>query len=126
VTLQDYSEPMLAEARRRLAPYAARVGYVQADLFDPAWTDAVGDPFDLAVSAIAIHNLREVAAIAAVYRGIARVLKPSGRFLDYDLFFDRIGGIAGHIRLLQEAGFARVDCIWQDPPRATLVAHTAG
>jgi len=126
VTLQDYSEPMLAEARRRLAAAADRVAYVHADLFDPAWTERVGGPFDLAVSGIAIHNLREVAAIAATYRGIARVLKPGGLFLDYDLFFDHIGGIAHHTKLLQEAGFARVECVWQDPPRATLAAYTSG
>jgi len=36
VTLQDYSQPMLAEAQRRLAPHAARLTYVTADLTDPA------------------------------------------------------------------------------------------
>src|ERR1043165_3762932 len=37
VTLQDYSQPMLAEARRRLVPHAARLSYVTADLTDPSW-----------------------------------------------------------------------------------------
>ena len=64
VTLQDYSQPMIEEARRRLASHAARVGYVQCDLRDPSWTERVGGPFDLAVSAIAIHNLGELAAMA--------------------------------------------------------------
>ncbi|HEX6441041.1 MAG TPA: class I SAM-dependent methyltransferase [Stellaceae bacterium] len=120
VVLQDYSEPMLAEARQRLAAYAGRVAFVQADLLDPAWTGQVGGPFDLAVSAIAIHNLRDIDAIAASYRGIARVLKPGGVFLDYDLFFDSIGGLARHLDLLREAGFARVECLWQELPNATL------
>jgi hypothetical protein len=44
----------------------------EADLRDPARTDAVGRPFDLAVSAIAIHNLRRLDLIAQCYRGIAR------------------------------------------------------
>ena len=122
VTLQDYSEPMLAAARHRLAGYAGRVAFVQADLLDPAWTEQVGGPFDLAVSAIAIHNLREVAAIASVYRGIARVLKPGGGFLDYDLFFDSIGGLARHIELLREAGFASAECLWQEAPAASVAA----
>ena len=65
VTLQDYSQPMLAEAQRRLAPHAARLTYVTADLTDPAWPQAVGSPFDLAVSAIALHNLHEPATIFA-------------------------------------------------------------
>src|SRR5579863_5281286 len=57
VTLQDYSQPMLEEAKRRLAPYPGRAGFALADLTDPAWSERVGGPFDLAVSAIAIHNL---------------------------------------------------------------------
>ncbi|MGH7090168.1 MAG: class I SAM-dependent methyltransferase [Stellaceae bacterium] len=127
VMLQDYSEPMLAEARRRLAHHGEQVRTVLADLLDPSWTGAVGGPFDLAVSAIAIHNLRDVQAIAQCYRGIARVLKPGVPFLDYDLFFDRIGGVEGHRRMLLEAGFARVLCLWQgqDSPAATLAAYAA-
>lgn len=123
VTLQDYSEPMLAEAHQRLAPYPDRTEFVLADLRDPAWIDRVGGPFDLAVSAIAIHNLRDIDAIAACYRGVARVLKPGGVFLDYDLFFESIGGLARHTQLLQEAGFTGVDCLWQDAPLASLIAR---
>jgi ubiquinone/menaquinone biosynthesis C-methylase UbiE len=126
VTLQDYSAPMLAAARERLAAHGERLRLVHADLFDPSWTAAVGGDFDLAVSAIAIHNLRDPAAIAACYRGIAAVLKPGAPFLDYDLFFDAIGGLARHTRMLQEAGFARVDCLWQQSPAATLAAYRAG
>jgi ubiquinone/menaquinone biosynthesis C-methylase UbiE len=124
VTLQDYSQPMLDEAQRRLAPYAGRVGYVRCDLRDPSWSDLVGGPFDLAVSAIAIHNLGDLAAMAACYCGIHRVLKPGGLFLDYDLF-DIFGGIAEHTRLLRKTGFARVDCVWQQSPVAILAAHRA-
>lgn len=126
VSLQDYSQPMLAEARKRLARHGDRVGFVHADLFDPAWTDAVGGPFDLAVSAIAIHNLRDVPAIAACYRGIARVLKPDGLFLDHDLFFEGIGGVEGHRQMLGEAGFARVERLFAEAPAATLAAYRAG
>jgi ubiquinone/menaquinone biosynthesis C-methylase UbiE len=124
VTLQDYSQPMIEEARQRLAPLAAQVDYVQCDLRDPSWTERVGGRFDLAVSAIAIHNLGELAAMADCYRGIARVLKPGALFLDYDLF-ERFGGIALHTRLLSEAGFTRVDLIWQQSPVAILAAHCA-
>ncbi|HEU0216712.1 MAG TPA: class I SAM-dependent methyltransferase [Stellaceae bacterium] len=122
VTLQDYSEPMLAAARERLASYAQRIAFVHADLTDSAWVRRVGGPFDLAVSAIVIHNLRDVGAIAAAYRGVAEALKPGGVFLDYDLFFDEIGGTARHVELLRDAGFAQVDCLWQKPPLATLRA----
>ena len=119
VTLQDYSTPMLGEARRRLAGHAAQLRYVTANLTDPAWPDAVGGPFDLAVSAIALHNLRDLPAIFACYRAIHDLLRPAGCFLDYDLFF---AGVEGHIAELRAAGFAAVDCPWQEPPRAILVA----
>jgi len=119
VTLQDYSEPMLAEARQRLVSQAAQIHFVMADLTDPNWPHAVGGPFDLAVSAIALHNLREPAKIFACYRAIHGLLKPEGRFLDYDLFF---AGTEGHITELRNAGFASVECPWHDPPRAILIA----
>jgi SAM-dependent methyltransferase len=125
VTLQDYSEPMLAAARERLARHRERLRFVHADLRDPSWTDAVGGAFDLAVSAIAIHNLRDLQAISACYRGIAQVLKSGAPFLDYDLF-DIAGGLALHIKMLQEAGFAHIDCLWQKSPVVTLVAYAAG
>ena len=124
VTLQDYSQPMLDEARQRLAPLAAQVGFVQCDLRDPSWTDRVSGPFDLAVSAIAIHNLGELATMASCYRGIARVLRPGALLLDYDLF-ERFSGIALHKRMLGEAGFARVDLTWQQSPVAILAAYSA-
>jgi SAM-dependent methyltransferase len=125
VSLQDYSEPMLAAARERLARHRERIRFVHADLRDPSWTGAVDGPFDLAVSAIAIHNLRDLKAIAACYRGIAQVLKPGAPFLDYDLF-DIAGGLALHIKMLEEAGFARIDCLWQQSPVATLAAYATG
>lgn len=119
ITLQDYSQPMLEEARRRLAPHALHLTYVTADLTDPAWPQAVGGPFDLAVSAIALHNLRDAAVIFASYRAIHALLRPDGRFLDYDLFF---AGAEEHIAELRKAGFASVECPWAEPPRAILIA----
>jgi trans-aconitate methyltransferase len=119
ITLQDYSEPMLAEARSRLAAHAGQLRYVVSDLTDPAWPGAVGGPFDLAVSAIALHNLRNEAQIFACYRAIRGLLRPGGWFLDYDLFFD---GVEGHLAALSEAGFARVECRWQEKPHATIIA----
>ena len=119
VTLQDYSQPMLAEARRRLAAHSAQLVYVTADLTDPDWPRTVDGPFDLAVSAIALHNLRDPPKIYACYRSIHDLLRPEGRFLDDDLFF---AGVEGHIAELRAAGFAVVECPWQEPPRAILVA----
>src|SRR5947207_11673596 len=119
ITLQDYSQPMLDAARQRLAGNAAQLRFVTADLTDPDWPQAVGGPFDPAVSAIALRTLRDVPKIYACYRAIHDLLRPAGRFLDYDLFF---AGTEGHIAELRAAGFAAVACAWQDPPRAILVA----
>jgi len=93
VTLQDYSEPMILAARERLIAHSECINYVLADLTDQGWVDRVlsvgGGPFDLAVSAIVIHNLRQAPLIAHAYSGVARMLKPGGLFLDYDLFSTR-------------------------------------
>src|SRR6266700_1631051 len=123
VTLQDYSQPMLAEAHRRLAARAAQLRYVVCDLTDPAWPRAVGGPFDLAVSAIVLHNLRDDEKIFACYRAIHDLLRPGGWFLNYDLFFD---GVEAHLSALRAAGFARVECRWQEPPRAIVASRSNG
>jgi ubiquinone/menaquinone biosynthesis C-methylase UbiE len=119
VTLQDYSEPMLEEARRRLAAQENRLRYVTCDLADPSWHERVGGPFDLAVSAIALHNLRDDQKIFACYHAIYDLLRPGGCFLNNDLFFS---GFDRHLRALSDAGFTRVECHWQEAPRATVMA----
>lgn len=121
VTLQDYSDVMLARARQSLAHAAGQLRYVLCDLSDPSWTERVGGPFDLAVSAIAIHNLRDLAIIGDCYRGICQVLKPGGCFLDYDRF-EPAGGIATHEELLCAGGFARVERAWEQSPLAIIAA----
>jgi SAM-dependent methyltransferase len=123
VTLQDYSAPMLAEARRRLAPHAGQLRYVECDLTDAAWPKQVGGPFDLGVSAICLHNLRDDTKIFACYRSIHDLLRPGGWFLDYDLFFD---GVEPHLAALRKAGFTGVERRWQEPPRAIVVAAREG
>jgi 2-polyprenyl-3-methyl-5-hydroxy-6-metoxy-1,4-benzoquinol methylase len=121
VTLQDYSQPMLDQARQRLATHGARVKYAIGDLRDPAWTAGLAGPFDVAVSAIAIHNLRDLGQIAACYRAIAGTLKPDGVFLDYDLF-GLIGGTDAQMQTIRAAGFAAVDCLWQEGRLAIIRA----
>ncbi len=106
VTLQDFSPAMIAQARERLAPYAGRTSFVQSDLTTPQWPESAGGPYDMAVSAIAIHNLRDPDVIAKVYAGVYRTLKPGGVFLDSDYVF--AGGLESHLEWLRQAGFARV------------------
>ena len=93
--------------------------YVLCDLFDPAWPQDVGGPFDLAVSAIVLHNLGAREKIFACYPAIHGLLKPGGCFLNYDRFVD---GVEEHLIELRTAGFDRVECKWQQAPRAIVVA----
>jgi ubiquinone/menaquinone biosynthesis C-methylase UbiE len=121
IALQDYSRPMLDRARERLTSRSEHLRYVVCDLTDPSWPQQVGGPFDLAVSAIALHNLRDDEKIFACYRAIHDLLKPGGCFLNCDRFTE---GVEPHLAELRKAGFDRVECPWQDPPRAFIVAGT--
>jgi len=121
-TLQDYSAPMLDQARERLAAHAGRLRFVTCDLTDPGWAGRVGGPFDVAMSAIALHNLRNDAQIFACYRAIHGLLRPGGWFLDYDLFF---GGVEPHLKVMRDAGFATVECRWREGERAIVAAARA-
>jgi 2-polyprenyl-3-methyl-5-hydroxy-6-metoxy-1,4-benzoquinol methylase len=121
VTVQDFSPHMLAAAGERLSRYSTRLRTVLSDLTDPAWTKTVGGPFDLAVSGIAIHNLRNMAVIAACYDGVRSLLKSGGAFIDYD-HFDRVGGVPLHQHMLKVAGFASADVLWHEHPTAVIKA----
>jgi ubiquinone/menaquinone biosynthesis C-methylase UbiE len=121
VTLQDFSQPMVEAARKRLAAFGARIRFVISDLGDSGWVKTAGGPFDLAVSGIAIHNLHEMAAIANCYEAVRGLLKPGGVFLDYD-HFDRVGGVPLHQHMLKVAGFAGAEPVWHEHPTAVLKA----
>jgi hypothetical protein len=113
---------MFEHARKRLAGLGAGVSYVLVDLGDPAWSARVGGPFDLVVSGLAIHNLRIESLMKACYRSICSLLRPGGLLLDYDLFGLVPGGVATHTRWLLEAGFERIQCIWEEAPLAIVAA----
>jgi trans-aconitate methyltransferase len=121
VTLLDYSQPMLDQARTRLAAHAGRVDYVLADLTDQGWPAKADGPFELAVSGIAIHNLRDRAQIAACYTDICGLLAPGGVFLDYD-HVEYCGGLQVNLAALRAAGFASVEAASYEKPTAVLFA----
>lgn len=84
VMLHDFSEPMLSEARNRLAQYADDVSYVQSDLLSPEWTAGIDGPFHAVVSCIAIHNVRFPDRIRAIYHEIFPLVSPGGCFINLD------------------------------------------
>src|SRR5580704_8798904 len=117
ITLQDYSQPMLDQAHQRLAEHSDRLRFVVCDLLDRSWPQQVGGTFDLAVSAIVLHNLPSPHNIFACYRAIHDLLGPEGWFLNCDRFID---GVDKHMRELRDTGFAQVECPWQQPPHAIV------
>ena len=132
VVVQDYSPPMLAQARSRLAWAGDRVRLQQSDLSSPGWSRGLGQRFDAVVSSYAIHNLREPAAIRAVYEELVAVLGPGGCLLLLDLvesagpLADALVGerrrrdehepssLAAQLGWLAGAGLVQVDCLWKD------------
>lgn len=142
-TLVDGSEVMVESAASRLDPFREQVHVVRANLAAPDWQGLVGGPFDLAVSTIAIHNLRDPTRIRALYGEIHGLLGEGGLFLNLDYVRPSTpalralgrwaasddaagyvsptsggGGSPGTIEeqliWLREAGFAPVDCFWKE------------
>ena len=72
VTAIDFSEGMLAEARRK--PGMESVHFMVHDLHQPL--PISGDSFDLVVSGLVLEHLRDMETFFAE---VARVLKPGGR-----------------------------------------------
>jgi SAM-dependent methyltransferase len=122
LTLQDYSAPMFEHARSRLRLHSSQISYVLSDLRDPEWTGELQVPFDLIVSGLAIHNLREESLMRACYRSVYELLRPTGIFLDYDLFGLVQGSVGTHRNWLHATGFERTECTWEEPPLGIIAA----
>ena len=82
-TLVDFSEPMLALSRQRLAAFPT-ASFVLASFKSDDWTGRVGGPFDCVVSMQAVHELRHKRHAARLYEQVHRVLAMPGLFLVCD------------------------------------------
>jgi ubiquinone/menaquinone biosynthesis C-methylase UbiE len=84
VTFTDFSEPMLAAARDKLAD-PSRATVLKADFSEPSWLDTVmhRSPFDVVVSGFAIHHLADVRK-KALYAEIHVAVSPGGIFLNLE------------------------------------------
>lgn len=126
----DESEQMLAAAGAALDP--ARVELEIGRLED----DLPSGPFDLAVSALAVHHL-DGAGKAELFRRLYAVLRSGGRFVLADVVvpedpaeawtpkdptYDRPSTVADQLGWLQQAGFAP-SVAWQRGDLAVLVAE---
>ena len=116
----DFSEPMLALARERLAVFEGRVDYRQADLVTQDWWTMVPQAADGIVSTWALHDLGDPEYTRSVYAASRRVLKTGGVFLNGDFVkpdgsrHDYEPGrfeVATHLRMLEEAGYRDAECL---------------
>jgi tRNA (cmo5U34)-methyltransferase len=129
----DKNDAMLAAAQRRLA--GESVEFLEAQLTDPL----PAGPFDLAVSALAIHHL-EGPDKAALFGRIAGVLRPGGRFVLGDVVIpldpadavvpvepdhDRPSTLADQLRWLDDAGFD-ADAVWSEHDLVVVRADRRG
>jgi tRNA (cmo5U34)-methyltransferase len=125
----DASADMLRVARDRLPDADLRVGRLQ---------DALPDgPFDLVFSVLAIHHLDERRK-AAVFRRVAAVLEPGGRFVIGDVVvpddpadattplspdYDLPSPVPDQLAWLADAGFA-AELLWTSGDLAVLRGQT--
>lgn len=75
VIMIDIDPDMLAKARERVGPHAAR-----AELRIASFTDAL-PACDAVVASLALHHVPDLAAKRALYAAIHRALRPGGVFL---------------------------------------------
>ncbi|MBI4563989.1 MAG: methyltransferase domain-containing protein [Planctomycetes bacterium] len=145
LVLVDAAPEMLALTEARLAP--RRATFVAARFED---VDFEPESFDLIISSISLHHVRDKASL---YRVLRRLLRTNGtlRFadqlrggteanhalnwerwlefcrlpgnctraevrslLDHAAAHDHYTPLAEHFRLLEQAGFANVDCVWRN------------
>jgi SAM-dependent methyltransferase len=81
VIASDFSPKLIAFAQQRNADYADRIAYHVADATDEAQLLALageGERFDAAVCNMA---LMDIPAIEPLFRAVAKLLKPDGRFV---------------------------------------------
>jgi 2-polyprenyl-3-methyl-5-hydroxy-6-metoxy-1,4-benzoquinol methylase len=82
VVASDFSPRLIELAQARSADYADRISYAVADATDEAQLLALAGPdarlFDAAICA---NALMDMPAVAPLFRAVARLLKPGGRFV---------------------------------------------
>lgn len=82
-TLFDFSPPMLAMSRARLASYSC-ADFICGDFKVADWTAALTTPFDVVVAMQAVHEIRHKRHVPGLYQQICSVLRPGGSIVVCD------------------------------------------
>jgi SAM-dependent methyltransferase len=114
--LIDFSEPMLALSRERLAAFPA-ASFVHQSFKSEDWARRVGGGFDCVVSMQAVHELRHKRHARRLYEQVYRTLAVPGLFLvcDHTPFDDSPKSISLYMteqeqrQALADARFANVN-----------------
>ncbi len=81
----DFSEPMLAAAREKLAGASERLELLQLDFSTPAWVDPVQPwaPYDVVVSGYSLHHQPNERKMA-IFAEVRDLLRPGGMFINVE------------------------------------------
>ncbi len=113
----DGSDEMAELGRKRMTTLGKRVEYVLSDLSKPGWSKKIDGPFEVAVSSIAIHNVRSHDIIRSIYGEIFPLVAPGSCFLNFDRM---IPSLEEQLKWLRDAGFENVECFWESGKRALV------
>lgn len=83
--LADFSEPMLVQARERLAEYTSQLTFMSVDYSTSNWVEAVRSeaPFDAVVSGYSIHHQPD-SRKRTLYAELFNLLRPGGWFINVE------------------------------------------
>lgn len=129
-------DPILLLLARQAFAEDTGIAFVDADLRDPAWREALAGPFDAILSATALHWLEE-SVLRRVYADAAKLLRPGGVFANADhvaVADGRLAEVAAathqrHRQASFDAGRESYDQWWEraeaDPALAPLAPERA-
>ena len=116
----DFSLPLLAYTRDRLARFGPRATLHHADLSDDRWPELLSHDIHAIISMQSLHDLGDAARVERVYRRAHTLLQPGGLFLNADLTAPATPDpqnpgrlrVDRHLEILHNCGYANVDCTW--------------
>lgn len=120
-TLLDFSEPMLAQSRRRLERHQARTEFLRADFKSESWPALAGGPFDLVLSLQAVHELRHKRHAPRLYARVRSLLSPAAELVVCDHLPDGAAtarervlymSVSEYLEVLAHAGFRDAEVVW--------------